>query len=133
MLLLLLLLLLVGMFVDGAGGAGTAKTPPPAAEAAAAAATAAAPEGGLLTTILSPKLSLDVSALVVAVGLVTVSADASAKLGSVDSGMARSTWSTPSDSDVASSSSRLFSLEGLCTGVVAQDEGDPLPPFAVST
>lgn len=120
-----------------AGGAGTANTPPlVAAAAAAAAATAAAPEGGLFTTILSPKLSLDVSALTVAVGFVTVVvaaiADSAAKLlllGSTANGMARSTWSTPSDA-AASSSSRLFSLEGLWTGVVAQDEDDP-PPFAV--
>lgn len=121
-----------------AGGAGTANTPPlVAAAAAAAAATAAAPEGGLFTTILSPKLSLDVSALTVAVGFVTVVvaaiADSAAKLllGSTANGMARSTWSTPSDA-AASSSSTLFSLEGLWTGVVAQDEDDP-PPFVVGS
>lgn len=89
------------MFDDEAGTAGMAKTPllaPPlivvvaAAAAAAAAATAAAPEGGLLTTILSPKLSLDVSALVVAVGFVTDATENSGKHGSFGGdGMARST------------------------------------------
>lgn len=89
------------MFNDEAGAAGMAKTPLPAtplivvvaaAAAAAAAATAAAPEGGLFTTILSPKLSLDVSALVVAVGFVTDATENSGKPDSFDGdGMARST------------------------------------------